>query len=107
MDAARAYVGRAAQFAPADFEFGPELAHLGGLLAALDGDDEIAEDALGAALEAEPGRPNFTRDLAKFLSERGRTQEALAVIDQGLVHNPENEELAELRAAFDGPDYAD
>jgi Flp pilus assembly protein TadD len=107
LDAARAYVGRAAQFAPADFEFGPELAHLGGLLAALDGNDEIAEEALEAALEAEPGRPNFTRDLAKFLSERGRTQEALEVIDQGLVHNPENQELAELRTDFDGQDDAD
>jgi Flp pilus assembly protein TadD len=98
LSAARSYGARAAKLVPPDFVFAPELANLGGLLAALDGDDALAEDGLRAAVEAEPNRESFARDLAKFLAERHRTEEALKVVDDALELTGDREKLERLRS---------
>lgn len=102
IDAARSYVGRAAQLAPSGFEFAPELAHLGGRIAAIDGDRDLAEESLRAALEAEPDRPEFARDLAQFLCDQDRCDEARDVVDSSLSVNPRDRELNQLRHRLAG-----
>jgi Flp pilus assembly protein TadD len=97
LEASRSYVARATKLAPPDFALEPELANLGGRLAALDGDDALAEEALRTAFEAEPTRQTFAFDLATFLAEAERIPEAITVLDRALVHGPGNEQLAELR----------
>ena len=87
-DTSREYVGRALKHMPPGFEFAPELANLGGKLAAQTGNDQIAEEGLSAALEEEPDRSLFAYDLASFLAERGRATEALAILDEGLRRTP-------------------
>ncbi len=95
--AARSYVGHAASLAPRDFEYGPELALLGGQLAALEGEDAIAEEGFGVALEAEPRRPEFVIAYAGFLRDRDRETEALALVDDALTGAPDDEGLRRLR----------
>jgi len=97
LDASRSYAARASQLAPEDFTFESELANLGGKLAALDGHDALAEEALRAALESEPSEEVFARDLAEFLAERGRLGDALAVIDESLGRVQDREGLLRLR----------
>jgi tetratricopeptide (TPR) repeat protein len=96
-DAARSYVVHAAQHIPVGFEFAPELSNLGGNLAAQTGGDEFAEEALSAALEEEPDRRRFARDLAQFLADRERTTEALKILDEALRRNPQDSKLIQLR----------
>jgi Flp pilus assembly protein TadD len=97
LDAARSYAARATQFAPPGFVFGPELANLDGKLAALDGDHQLAEDALRTAMDAEPEEESFARDLATFLADMGRQADALAVIDEALRVVRDRERLIRLR----------
>jgi hypothetical protein len=73
------------------------LGNLGGKLAALQGDDALAEEAMMAAVEAEPGHEAFARDLASFLADRDRIAEALAVIDRALPLTVDIQKLARLR----------
>ena len=75
-----------------------ELIHLGGRLAAVAGDDELAEELLRSAFELEPQDLVFGRDLARFLAERGRIDEALIVIDRAQEFAIDTEELARLRS---------
>jgi thioredoxin-like negative regulator of GroEL len=49
------------------------------------GDTQLAEELLGAAHEAEPHREIFARDLARFLVENERPEEALDVLDRALA----------------------
>lgn len=102
VDAARSYVARASQLVPEDFEFGPELANLGGLIAAKDGQDAMAEEGLRAALEAEPDRPDFARDLAMFLADRDRMPEARTIINEALRLTPRDRDLNQLRYRLAG-----
>lgn len=95
-DAARDYVGHALRHIPVGFEFAPELANLGGKLAAQTGNDEIAEEGLSAALEEEPDRPIFAYDLARFLADHGRDAEALAILEKALRSSPEDQKLLQL-----------
>lgn len=104
LEAARAYVARAADLAPEDFEFGPELANLGGKLAALVGHDAVAEEALRAALDAEPHRSDFGGDLASFLLERDRSIEARAILEQALRVTPADERLRRLHDQLESED---
>jgi Flp pilus assembly protein TadD len=97
VEEARSYGARAAQLAPPDFHLAPDLVNLGGLLAALDGDDVLAEEALRAAVEAEPDDEAFARDLAGFLAKHGRRSEALGVIDRALNLASEHGKLERLR----------
>jgi len=95
--ASRAYLERAYR-GGSDPTLLRELIHLGGRLAAVAGDDELAEEALRSAFELEPQDLVFGRDLARFLAERGRIDEALIVIDRAQEFAIDTDELARLRA---------
>ncbi len=97
VEAARSYAGHAARLAPEGFEFAPELASLGGVLAAMEGEDVLAEELFRGALEEEPNRPDFALDFARFLADRNRAEEALAIIDSALAVAPHHAKLNSLR----------
>jgi Flp pilus assembly protein TadD len=107
VEAARSYATRAAQFAPEDFVFAPELNAVGGILAAIAGEFELAEDALRAAHAAEPDRETFARDLARFLRERRRPNEALAVIDEAIAAGADANDLEVIRKEIAADDWQD
>lgn len=88
---------RATELANADFLLMPSLMHLNGSLAALDGEDAIAEENLRSAVASEPGREPWVRHLAVFLAERGRLQEGAEVLDEGLRHVEKKDELERMR----------
>lgn len=102
LDRARAYTKRAQEFAPEDFVFGPELLNLESNFAALDGNDEMAEAGLRLAVEREPRMDVLACDLASFLVERGRHEEALDVIDEALKRAKEPKDLVKLREEITG-----
>ena len=77
VETARSYATRAKQLAPPGFLFMSYLINLDGHFAALEGLDELAEEHFRLAVEQEPDGEVFAVDLAKFLSERGRREEAL------------------------------
>lgn len=97
-DHARSYAKRAKELAPEeDFIFAPELLSLESNFAALDGEDGRAEEGLRLAVEREPKMENLARDLAKFLADRGRQEEALGVIDEALKRTNGTKYLERLR----------
>jgi tetratricopeptide (TPR) repeat protein len=96
-DQARAYAKRAKELAPEDFVFGPELLSLESSFAALDGNDELAEEGLRLAVKREPKMEPLAFDLAKFLADRGRQAEALEVIDEALKRTKTTKYLERLR----------
>lgn len=98
IETARVYATRAKELAEPDFSFFPELINLDGNFAALEGKDELAEQDLREAVEQDPSGETFAVDLAKFLSDRDRQEEALAVIDQALPRTPRKEPLERLRS---------
>jgi Flp pilus assembly protein TadD len=97
VETARAYTRRAAQLAPADFLFASELNAVSGVLAAMSGEYDLAEEALRAAHEAEPDRETFARDLARFLGSRGRKVEALGVINVAIAAGADTDGLEKVR----------
>jgi Flp pilus assembly protein TadD len=107
IEVARSYATRAAELTPDGFLFTAELANLGGLLRALDGEDELAEEALRMAMELKPDQEGLARDLAKFLADRGRVEEAVKVIDQALKLAKRREELERLREEIAGRTASD
>lgn len=98
LDHARTYTKRAKDHAPENFLFGPELLNLESKFAALDGKDELAEEGLRLAVEREPKMEGLAIDLAKFLADRGRQDEALGVIDEALTRTRGTKYLERLRA---------
>ncbi len=84
VDAARSYIGRAAQLAPESFIFRAELTNLGGKLASIRGEVDLAKEAFEAAVEAEPRDLAFSYDLAACYFERGEVGAALAVVNCAL-----------------------
>lgn len=102
IDRARSYVARAKELAKPDFLFYPALLNLDGHLAAIDGNDELAEERLRLAVEREPSGGMLAVDLAKFLAERGRQEEALEVIDEALTLAEHKEPLQRLRGELGG-----
>jgi len=102
IEAARVCVARAKELAPPDFLFMPELVNREGLLASLDGEDDIAEEKLRSAVDAEPTNASFAIDLAKFLAHRDRRMDALAVIDAALTRADQTGDLEGLRADISG-----
>lgn len=96
-DKARLYTERGKKLAPEDFVFGPELLNLESNFAALDGEDERAEEGLRLAVEREPKMEALALDLARFLFERGKEAEALGVIDEALNHSKETKNLQRLQ----------
>lgn len=106
-DRARSYATRAAELTPSGFLFTAELTSLVGLLGALDGEEELAEEALRAAMELKPDQERLARDLAKFLADRDRTKEAVEVINQALKVTKTKEQLERLRDEIAGRDASD
>ena len=62
------------------FRFGPELAHLEGLLAIKEGDPDSGLRQLETAFAQLPEAIGHADDLAQLYLQRGRTQNALDVI---------------------------
>jgi Flp pilus assembly protein TadD len=85
LEAARSYAARASRLMPPGFALASDLLSLGAKFAAMDGDPELAEEALREAVDAAPDREDLARDLATFLADCGRQTEALAVIDAALT----------------------
>jgi tetratricopeptide (TPR) repeat protein len=97
IETARSYVERAKRLATHDFSFRPELLNLESHFAAHDGNDEMAEDGLCRAMEQKPNGEMFAFDLAKFLVERNRREEALGIIHEALTRVNRKEPLERLR----------
>lgn len=98
IESARAAVIRARELAGPDFVLMSGLVNLEGLLAALDGNDQVAEDKLRLAVEIAPAYSAFAGDLARYLRGRGRQEDAIEVIDTALQHVKQKGELRRLRA---------
>lgn len=99
LDHARAYAKRAKALAPDDeFIFAPELLNLESNFAALDGEDERAEEGLRLAVKREPKMESLAVDLAKFLADRDRHEEALSVVDEAMKRTKGTMYLKRLRA---------
>lgn len=76
------------------------LISLNGLIAARDGEDDLAEERLRLAMKEDPAYSNFAVDLAKFLASRDRQGEAVEVIDEALQQAKEKSDLERLRAVI-------
>jgi|GEM_PF-5236081 len=87
----------AKDLAPPDFILKSGLVSLEGRLAAIDGEDDLAEEKLRCAVAEDPDYSSFALALAKFLNERDRQSEAIAVIDNALENCKMKEGLKELR----------
>lgn len=85
VDAAQSYVARASQLAPQDFPLAADLLNLGGKIAALREEDDLADESLRSAVHLAPQRPEFALDLAQFLAEHDRRVEAAEVAKRTLA----------------------
>ncbi len=102
LDGARACARRARRTVGSDFALIAGLESLEGGIAAIDGDEELAEKRLRSAVEREPGYSVYAVDLAHFLARRGRTEEALELIDEALETVKERDKLEQLRSQLMG-----
>jgi Flp pilus assembly protein TadD len=102
LDGARACARRARKTVGSDFVLIAGLEGLEGGIAAIDGDDDFAEKRLRSAAEREPEYSAYAVDLVQFLARRGRTEEALEVIDQALKSVKERDKLEQLRNELTG-----
>lgn len=102
--AARSCAMRANQLAPPGFILKSGLVSLEGRLAAIDGEDDLAEEKLRCAIAEDPDYSSFVLALARFLNERDRQVEAIAVIDNALENCRMKEGLKELRDEILGTD---
>jgi Flp pilus assembly protein TadD len=98
VDSARAAAIRADALAQPDFVLMADLINLKGLLAAIDGEDHLAEENLRSALGRQPSNGPFAIDLARHLVSKGRREEAVEVIDQALMSTDKRENLERVRA---------
>lgn len=97
LESADAYSRRALGFERgANFMFAPDLANVRGVVHALRGEPALAERELRSAHETDPRRPIFAKDLATFLDEQGRTEEAVVVLDHTIAGGLDT--LGSLRA---------
>ena len=97
VEEARSCAARANQLAQPNFVLMSELANLDGCLAALYGEDDVAEEKLRAAVESDPSSSPFAIDLAKFLVRGNRREDAMAVVHEALRHVKDKECLEHLR----------
>ena len=95
-DESRRYAKRARAFADQDFPLLVDLIHLAGKLAAQKGNHADAEKALRIAFEEDPSGIGHGRELAEFYFRRGRLEEAAAVAEEALCHQPDDAALREL-----------
>jgi Flp pilus assembly protein TadD len=96
-ETARFCAARTHELARPGFVLMAALVHLDGLLAALVGEDEVAEKNLRSAVASKPGNEQWVRHLAVFLAERGRLQEGAYVLDKALKHAKHKEDLVRMR----------
>jgi tetratricopeptide (TPR) repeat protein len=97
VEGARSCAARASEAARPDFVLRSGLRSLNGLIAARDGEDDLAEECLRLAMSEDPIYSNFAVDLAKFLAARDRQEEALEVIDAALQIATDKKDLEQLR----------
>jgi tetratricopeptide (TPR) repeat protein len=102
VEAARSCAARAKSLVEPDFVLMSSLVNLEGLLAAIEGEDELAGEKLRAAWKSDPPFSSLAVDLVKFLANRDRQAEALEVIDDALEHAKEKAELERLRSEIVG-----
>jgi Flp pilus assembly protein TadD len=98
IESAKSCVTRANELAPPDFVLTAGLINLNGLIAAYDGELELAEEKLRSALNSQPGDGLFAVDLARFLAARDRQEEAIETIDQALTRTNDTERLERVRS---------
>jgi Flp pilus assembly protein TadD len=96
-EAARSFAARANEAAEPGFVLMSGLINLNGRLAALNGEDELAEEKFRSAIECDPSFAAFSMDLAKFLTFRNRKSEALAVLDEAIEQGKYTDDLERLR----------
>jgi Flp pilus assembly protein TadD len=101
-EAARSCAVRANELAPPDFVLMSGLISLNGLIAAFDGEDDVAEERLRLAVSRDPLYSNFAVQLATFLAPRERQEEAVEVIDEALQRTKQKADLEQLRAVVTG-----
>ena len=97
IEAARSCAARASELASPDFILRSGLVSLEGRLAAIDGKDDLAEEKLRRAATEDPDYSSFPINLARFLNERDRQTEAIAVVDHALANCRVKNGLKELR----------
>lgn len=97
IEKARSYATHAKGLAPRNFLFMPELIHLDGHFAALEGKYELAEENFCLAAAREPNNAIFAADLAQFLADRGQKAGALEVIDGAMGRTENKGPLQRLR----------
>jgi Flp pilus assembly protein TadD len=98
IDGARSCARRARRTVGSDFVLIAGLEGLEGRIAAIDGDDELAEKRLRSAAEREPAYSAYAINLVQFLAKRGRTAEALDVIDEALKTVKERDKLEHIKS---------
>ncbi|MBJ7472526.1 MAG: hypothetical protein JHD16_14565 [Solirubrobacteraceae bacterium] len=104
IDAARQYVAHAMRILPPnDAILEVELTVLGGEIAAVLGEDEVAEEAFRAAVEGFPEVEHFWVTLAEFLVVKARIEEARSVLGAGLIQASGTEKLEHLMRSLGGP----
>jgi tetratricopeptide (TPR) repeat protein len=96
-DEAREYASRARRLGGADFLFSAELTCLEADFALRDGDEDAAEMGYRRAIELEPGNERSAIQLAKFLMERGRSREAVEVVESALQTAKDTDRLIRMR----------
>ena len=96
VDGARHLARRAHRHIEGEFRHLPGLVNLAGRLAHADGQDAVAEQALGIAFSMEPDMAWHGRTLAQFLISQERPAEALRVVRAALRHTPEDPGLLQI-----------
>lgn len=94
---AQSYVGHALDLTPDGFVLEADLINLSGCILALHGEAALAEEALREAIALEPSNGPFVRDLARFLVQRGRLNEALEEVDRALGAASDDDDLRDFR----------
>lgn len=102
VESARTAAIRATELAQPDFVLMADLINLNGLLAALDGEHDLAEERLRSAVEAQPDNGPFAIDLARHLAARGRQEEAVETINRALMRTDRGENLKRVRTEIVG-----
>ncbi|HET9154485.1 MAG TPA: hypothetical protein VFN85_10260 [Solirubrobacterales bacterium] len=102
VEPARSCAARAKSLVQPDFVLMSSLVNLEGLLAAVEGEDALAEEKLRAAWKSDQAFSSLAVDLVQFLANRDRQAEALEVIDDALDHANEKAELERLRSEIVG-----
>jgi Flp pilus assembly protein TadD len=96
-ETAQSCAARAETLTTPDFVLMGGLDNLNGLLAALRGEDDLAEEKLRSAIDQESDSEPFAKNLAVFLAERGRQREGAEVLNEALKHVEKKDELERLR----------